>query len=145
MYCEFCLKAGEDKAGKTDFLTGMNHLKKESEKHGESRRHKNACDFIAKRVPEETLLAHTESRTCEKTVEKEFRELKMKFSAAYMTVFEELPFTKFTSQILLMNKNGLDVLKTYDDDTACAEFTGCTADKIKGQIMKEALRLIMSL
>lgn len=50
------------------------------------------------------------------------RELKIKFNPAYMITVEEIPFTKFSSQILLMKKNGMDVSKTYDNDTIRAEF-----------------------
>uniref|UniRef100_A0A3B1J4P0 TTF-type domain-containing protein n=1 Tax=Astyanax mexicanus TaxID=7994 RepID=A0A3B1J4P0_ASTMX len=140
MYCEFCSKASRDIAGNTDFVTGTNHFKKETvKKHGDSRKHKNARDwFIAKRAPTETPLARAVTRACDKTAEKEIKELKMKFNTAYMIAREELPFTKFTSQVLLMRKNGLDVSKTYDNNTACAEFIGCIADDVKAQTVKEA-------
>lgn len=55
-----------------------------------------------------------------------------------MIACEELPFTKFTSQILLMRKNGLDISKTYDNDITCAEFVGCIANEIKAQALTDA-------
>ncbi|MGH0150221.1 UNVERIFIED_CONTAM: hypothetical protein FKN15_056034 [Acipenser sinensis] len=64
-------------------------------------------------------------------VEKNHRELKMKFSADCMIAVEELPFTKFNSQVVLIKKNGLDVSKTYDNDTACAEFVAVIAEEIR--------------
>lgn len=56
----------------------------------------------------------------------------MKFNTAYMIAREELVFTKFSSQILLLRKNGLDVSKTYDN-----EFVGCIADEIKEQALTD--------
>lgn len=108
-------------------------------KHGESRKHKNARDcLIAKSAPCTTPMARALPRACEKTAEKEFKELKIKFSAAYMIAVEEIPFTKFSSQILLMKKNGMDISKTYDNDTACAEFVGCIADELKESTLEGA-------
>ncbi|KAK2864356.1 hypothetical protein Q7C36_003510 [Tachysurus vachellii] len=47
-------------------------------------------------------------------MESKLMDLKIKFNAAYMIACEELPFTKFTSQVLQLKKNGLDVSKTYN-------------------------------
>lgn len=55
-----------------------------------------------------------------------------------MIAVEEIPFTKFSSQILLMKKNGMDISKTYDNDTACAEFVGCIADELKDSTLEGA-------
>ncbi|CAL8398102.1 unnamed protein product [Boreogadus saida] len=49
-------------------------------------------------------------------------EMIIKFNTAYNIAKEELPFTKFKSQIILMKKNGLNVNPTYYNDTACAQF-----------------------
>lgn len=68
------------------------------------------------------------------------KELKIKVNAAYMIAVEEIPFTKFSSQIVLMKKNGMGVSKTYDNDTACAEFIGCIADELKSSVLEEALK-----
>lgn len=140
MHCDFCAQAGQEIAGKTDFISGSSHFKKETvKKHGESRKHKNARDcMIAKSSPRATPMARAVSRACEKTAEKEFKELKIKFNAAYMIAVEEIPFTKFSSQILLMKKNGMDISKTYDNDTACAEFVGCIADELKDSTLEGA-------
>ena len=51
----------------------------------------------------------------------------IKFNTAYNFAKEELPFTKFKSQIILMKKNGLNVNPTYSNDTACAQFVGVIA------------------
>lgn len=106
MFCDFCSRACKEIAGKTEFITGTNHFKKETvRKHGDSYKHKNARDhIIAKNAPQTTSLARAVSRACELRYEKEWKELKMKFNAAYMIAREELPFNKFSSQILLMRK-----------------------------------------
>lgn len=62
----------------------------------------------------------------------------MKFNTAYMITREELTFNKFSSQKLLIRKDGLDVSKTYDNDTSCAEFVGCIADELKEQALTDA-------
>ncbi|KAK0132144.1 Zinc finger protein 862 [Merluccius polli] len=58
-------------------------------------------------------------------------EMIIKFNVAYNIAKEELPFTKFQSQILLMKKNGLIIKPTYSNDTACAQFIGVIADTLK--------------
>ncbi|XP_069819635.1 zinc finger protein 862-like [Dendropsophus ebraccatus] len=141
MYCEFCSKAG-DVAGKTDFIKGTDHFKKETiKKHGDSLKHKNARDcIIARSAPKQTPLARAVAHACEKTAEKDFKEMKIKFNVAYMIAREELPFTKYAAQILLMKKNGMDISKTYDNDTACAEIIGCIAEEFKAQTLNEAAK-----
>ncbi|XP_069811753.1 zinc finger protein 862-like [Dendropsophus ebraccatus] len=143
MYCEFCSKAG-DVAGKTDFIKGTDHFKKETiKKHGDSLKHKNARDcIIARSAPKQTPLARAVAHACEKTAEKDFEEMKIKFNVAYMMAREELPFTKYAAQILLMKKNGMDISKTYDNDndTACAEIIGCIAEEFKAQTLNEAAK-----
>ena len=52
----------------------------------------------------------------------ENEEMIIKFNTAYNIAKEELPFTKFISQIMLMKMNGLNVNPTYSNDTACAQF-----------------------
>ncbi len=111
MFCDFCSRVGKEIAGKTEFITGTNHFKKETvRKHGDSHKHKNARDhIIAKNAPQTTPLARAVSRACELQDEKEWKELKIKFNTAYMIARQELPFNKFSSQIL--RKNGLDEKK----------------------------------
>lgn len=92
--------------------------------------------MIARCAPRQAPLARAVSRACEKTAERDFKEMKIKFNAAYMVALEELPFTKYASQILLMKKNGLDISKTYDDDSACAEIFSCIADELKAENSK---------
>ena len=48
----------------------------------------------------------------------------IKFNVAYNIAKEELPFTKFKSEIILMKKNGLNVNPTYSNEMACAQFVG---------------------
>ena len=43
---------------------------------------------------------------------------------------EEMPFTKFKSEIILMKKNGLNVNPTYSNDTAYAQFIGVIGDTL---------------
>ncbi len=55
-------------------------------------------------------------------------EMIIKFNVAYNIAKEELPFTKFKSEIILMKKNGLNVNPTYSKDITCAKFIGVIAD-----------------
>lgn len=55
-------------------------------------------------------------------------ELIIKFNAAYNIAKEELPFTKFKSEIILHKKNGLNIHPTYSNDVACAQFIGVIVD-----------------
>ncbi|KAJ8361791.1 hypothetical protein AAFF_G00420480 [Aldrovandia affinis] len=57
-------------------------------------------------------------------------EMIITFNTAYNIAKEELPFTKFKSEIILMKKNGLNVNPTYSNDTACAQFIGVIADNL---------------
>ena len=58
----------------------------------------------------------------------EVSEMIIKFNVAYNLAKEELPFTKFKSEIILIKENGLDVNPTYSNDIACAQFIGVIAD-----------------
>ena len=88
MYCTFCAKAGQDIAGKTEFITSSSHFKKETvKKHGDSTKHENARDcVIARSAPRATPIVKAVQRASDKVTEKEMRELKIKFNAAYMTL-----------------------------------------------------------
>ena len=55
----------------------------------------------------------------------------IKFNTAYNIAKEELPFSKFKSQIILMKKNGLNVNPIYSNDTACAQFVGVIGDTLR--------------
>ena len=55
----------------------------------------------------------------------------IKFNVAYNIAKEELPFTKFKSQIFLMKKNELNVNPTYSNDMACAQFIRVIGDTLK--------------
>ena len=57
----------------------------------------------------------------------------IKFNVAYNIAKEELPFTKFKSEIILMKKNGLNVNPTYSNEMACAQFiaVGLMGDTLK--------------
>ena len=60
-------------------------------------------------------------------------EMMWKFNTAYFVAKEELPFTKYKSQLDLQRKNGLKLNETYNNDTACAQFVGVIADTLKGK------------
>ena len=53
------------------------------------------------------------------------------FNVAYNIAKEELPFTKFISEILLMKKNGLNVNPTCSNEMACAQFIAVIGDTLK--------------
>ena len=55
----------------------------------------------------------------------------IKFNVAYNIAKEELPFTKFKSEIILMKKNGLNVNPTYSNEMACAQFIAVIGDTLK--------------
>lgn len=57
----------------------------------------------------------------------------IKFNTAYNIAKEELPFTKFKSELTLMKKNGLNVNPTYANDKACAQFIGVISDSLRGK------------
>ena len=44
---------------------------------------------------------------------------------------EELPFTKFKSEIILMKKNGLNVNPTYSNEMAYAQFIAVIGDTLE--------------
>ena len=52
------------------------------------------------------------------------------FNVAYNIAKEELPFTKFKSDIILMKKNGLNVNPTYSNEMACAQFIAVIGDNL---------------
>ena len=55
----------------------------------------------------------------------------IKYNVAYNIAKEELPFTKFKSEIILMKKNGLNVNPTYSNEMACAQFIAVIGDTLK--------------
>ena len=55
----------------------------------------------------------------------------IKFRVAYNIAKEELPFTKFKSEIILMKKNVLNVNPTYSNGMACAQFIAVIGDTLK--------------
>ncbi|TRY92428.1 hypothetical protein DNTS_028996 [Danionella cerebrum] len=68
-------------------------------------------------------------------------EMRIKFFVAYNIAKEELPFTKFKSEIILMKKNGLNVNPTYSNDVARPQFIEVIADTLK---KKTAVQIVNS-
>ena len=60
-------------------------------------------------------------------------EIMLKFYTAYFVAKEELPFTKFKSQLDIQRKNGLKLNETYNNDRECTQFVGVIADTLKGK------------
>ena len=60
-------------------------------------------------------------------------EIIIKCNVAYNIAKEEMPFTTFKSEIILMKKNGLNVNPTYSNEMACAQFiaVGLMGDTLK--------------
>lgn len=54
----------------------------------------------------------------------------IKFNVAYNIAKEELPFTKFKSEIIL-HKNGLNINLTYSNIVTCSQFIGVIANTLK--------------
>ena len=60
-------------------------------------------------------------------------EMMLKFYTAYFVAKEELPFTKFKSQLDIQRKNGLKLNETYNNDRECTQFVGVIADTLNGK------------
>lgn len=111
-------------AGNTAFVTGANTYRVETlKKHNESRRHITCRD---KCTAKESPLPSAFQRQAEANRSSEEAEMIIKFNIAYNFAKEEVPFTKFKSEIILHKKN-----PTYSNDVACAQFIGVIADTLK--------------
>ena len=132
MVCVYCSSCGPSVAGRTQFVNGSTQFKIQSVKlHHDSKKHKTCRDRCINRSSQP--LPSSFSRIEEASRSAENEEMIIKFNTAYNLAKEELPFTKFKTQIVLMKKNGLNVNPTYANDTACAQFVGVIADTLKGQ------------
>lgn len=92
MSCEICCAVSE-KAGKTDFLTGLQIFKKEtSVKHSITGGHMRARDaLLAKQPPlESALIAQSFRKDEQKLEEQGWKEFAAKVNTAYVIAKEEL-------------------------------------------------------
>lgn len=137
MFCIYCKKCGPTVAGRTNFVQGNKQFKLQSIKlHNDSVKHKTCRDQCITRKAQP--LPTSFHRTEESNRSAENAEMIIKFNTAYNIAKEELPFTKFKSEITLMKKNGLNVNPTYANDVSCAQFVGIIGDTLRE---KTALRI----
>lgn len=137
MFCIYCRQCGPTVAGRTNFVDGTNQFKLHSVKlHGDSVKHRTCRDRCIARRAQPLPTSFQRSEESNRSAEK--AEMIIKFNTAYHIAKEELPFTKFKSEIILMKKNGLNVNPTYANDVACAQFVGIIGDTLKE---KTALKL----
>ena len=118
MVCVYCTKCGPSVAGRTHFVKGSTQFKIQSLKlHHDSLKHKTCTDRCINRSAQP--LPTSFNRIEESNRSAENAEMIIKFNT-HNIAKEELPFTKFKSQIVLMKTNGLNVNPTYSNDKACA-------------------------
>lgn len=130
MHCMYCKECGPSIAGGSKLAIGSTHFKRESLKlHGDSTKHKNCRDKCISRTAAPIKSAFQRQDAANRSTEED--EMVIKFNTAYNIAKEELPFTAFKSQIILMKKNGLSVNPTYANDVSCAQFIGLISDTLK--------------
>lgn len=81
-------------------------------KHSDSKKHKNTRDCVITRsAPHATSIVKAVKHASDKFSEKVMKELKLKLNAAYIIAVEEIQFTKFNFQFLLiLKKNAMEHL-----------------------------------
>lgn len=129
MHCIYCKECGKSMAGSSAFVTGSNTFRIETlKKHNASNKHitcRDKCTAKVSPLPAAFQLQAAANRSSDEA------DMMIKFNIAYNIAKEELPFTKFKSEIILHKKNGLNVNPTYSNDVACAQFVGVIADTLK--------------
>lgn len=129
MHCVYCHECGQSMAGNSAFVSGSTTFRIETlKKHSKSKKHTTCRDRCVEKVAPLPAAFQWQAAAIRSSEESE---MIIKFNVAYNIAKEELPFTKFKSEIILMKKNGLNVNPTYSNDTACAQFIGVIADTIK--------------
>lgn len=129
MHCIYCKECGPAMAGNSSLATGCQTFRIETlKKHGASIKHttcRDKCTAQTPPLPAAFQRQAASNRTSEEAA------MMIKFNIAYNIAKEEIPFTKFRSEIILHKKNGLDVNPTYSNDVACAQFIGIIGDTLK--------------
>ncbi|ROI15239.1 Zinc finger protein 862 [Anabarilius grahami] len=133
MNCEYCSSYPRT-AGNSKFAdsTGTSQFKhKTLIKHNLSLKHRVCRDMFINLKATPLPVAFRRQMTVNQSADE--AEMMLIFNTAYFVAKEELPFTKYKSQLDLQRKNGLKLNKTYNNDTACAQFVGVIADTLKGK------------
>lgn len=133
MNCEYCSSYPRT-AGNTKFAdsTGTSQFKHNTLiKHNLSLNHRVCRDMFINQKTTPLPVAFRRQMTVNQSADE--AEMMLKFNTAYFVAKEELPFTKYKSQLDLQRKNGLKLNETYNNDTACAQFVGVIADTLKGK------------
>ena len=133
MNCQCCSRYPRT-AGNTKFAdsVGTSQFKHDTlVKHNISIKHRACRDMLINEKATPLPVAFTRQQAVNHSADE--AEMMLKFNTAYFVAKEELPFTKFKSQLDLQIKNGLKLNDTYSNDTACAQFVGVIADTLKGK------------
>ena len=129
MHCIYCRECGQIMAGNTAFVGEATAFRIETlKKHNMSKKHTICRDKCVDKV---APLPAAFQRQAVVIRSSEESEMIIKCNVAYNIAKEEMPFTTFKSEIILMKKNGLNVNPTYSNDTACAQFIGVIGDTLK--------------
>lgn len=130
MHCVYCKFCGPSIAGLSKFVTASKQFKHESLKlHNESMKHAKCRDRYISRDAAALPTAFRRQDLANRASEES--ELIIKFNVAYNIAKEEMHFTKFKSQIILLKKNGVAINPTYANHKSCAEFIGVISDTLK--------------
>lgn len=102
MFCMYCKECGKTMAGNTSFVTGCNTFRIETlKKHSASAKHiscRDKCTAQVSPLPDAFQRQTAANRSAEEA------EMIAKFNIAYNIAREELPFTKFRSEVILHKK-----------------------------------------
>ena len=137
MTCAICSK-NPALAGKTAFVTGTDHFKKETlQYHARSKNHIAARDAqLCKqgKVAGQASIQTAFQQQRQEQSSKDNVDLKCKINTAYVLAKEELPFTKFRPLLDLQKKNGLAVSSTYANHVKAAELVHTIAETLKDEV-----------
>lgn len=102
MHCVYCQECGQNMAGKSAFVSGSTFRIETLKKHNMSKKHTICRDKCVEKV---APLPAAFQRQVVAIRSSEESEMTIKFNVAYNIAKEELPFTKFKSELLLLKKN----------------------------------------
>lgn len=116
MNCECCSRYPRT-AGKMNFADSAGTLQLKHNtlvKHNQSLKHRVCRDMLLNEKATPLLAAFRRQEAVNHAADE--AEMMLKFNMAYY-VAEELPFTKFKSQLKLQRTNGVKTSETYSNDT----------------------------
>ena len=140
MTCCICLEAPAGVAGKSQFISGCNSFKKETNQiHGTSNGHLRALTAVQAKCESvsQSSIAKSFWKGTKDKEERDRREMAGKLNTAYFLAKEELPFSKFEGLLALQGKNGVEINSTYSNDKSCSEMVSVIGKVCKDQLTKE--------